>query len=145
MLGGQFGQGVQLCLLWDVGEPAGLGITCRNSSSHGFDLRALSTAGCEPPWMQCLSFTLKASINHIVRSRWEGREAPGLLRGGGGVTQLQHFPFGPGHSKFSKPDVQTHVRHVFSHTLWPPCLSLKAGCSCATELIASPLSLLLLQ
>lgn len=68
--------------------------------------------------MQCLGFTLKASINHIVRSRWEGREAPGLLRGGGGVTQLQHFPSGPGHSKFSKPDVQTQAC-VQSHSLAP--------------------------
>lgn len=74
--GGQFGQGVQLCLLWDAGEPAGLQ---EQLDSHGSSLPVLPTARCKPPGMQCLGFTLQASINHIVTSSSEGREGPGLL------------------------------------------------------------------
>lgn len=123
MLRGPFGQGGQLCLLWDAGEPAGLQ---EQLKSRGSDLRGLPRARCKPPWMLCLGFTLKGSINLIVTSSSGGREASVLLVGGGGVTQLQHSLLALETASFPNL-MREHVRH--RGVLWHTRLPLKASCS----------------
>lgn len=116
MLGGQFGQGGQLCLPWDAGEPAGLE---EQLKSRGSDLRVLPRARCKPPWMLCLGFTLKGSINLIVTSSSGGREASVLLGGWWGYPTAT-LPSGPGDSKFSKPDARTRQAQGGSLAHSPP-------------------------